>query len=246
MERMHRLALALGTTFVALAVSAPASRAALLHPTDTSQFPDLSAGYVSGTLQYTASNGDLAIQNTPYVLATGTTAATQYVVSADGAGQQSQTLNVTLNPDGSVNQSANNTYDVYGQVTINGTTYNGLLLSGTPTAMGSLNLAAAPTNIQGESMFDFDVSVTGGLLANVFGSEAYIRLTAERWSTFNGSFTQDFSAGKISSNIRGYFLSPPVPIPEPTTLVVLIACGGAGLFRRVRRIAREELEAHSA
>ena len=56
-----------------------------------------------------------------------------------------------------------------------------------------------------ESMFDFDVSVTGGLLKNSFGSEAYIRLAAERWSTFNGSFTQDFSAGKIASNIRGYF-----------------------------------------
>jgi hypothetical protein len=246
MERMHRLALALGTTFVVLAFSAPASRAALLHPTDTSQFPDLSGGYVSGTLQYTASNGDLAIQNTPYALALGTTTATQYAVTADPAGQQSQTLDVTLNPDGTVKQGASNTYDVYGQVTVNGTTYSGLLLSGTPTAMGSLNLAAAPTNVAGSSMFDLDVSVTGGLLASVFGSEAYIRLTAERWSTFNGSFTQDFSAGKISSNIRGYYLTPPVPIPEPTTLVVLIACGGAGLLRRVRRIGREELEAPSA
>jgi hypothetical protein len=246
MDRMHRLALALGTTFAALALTAPASRAALLHPTDTSQFPDLSAGFVSGTLQYTASTGQLAIQNTPYALALGTSSSQQFDVTADGAGQRSQTVDVTLNPNGTVNQSGTNTYDLYGQVTLNGTTYNGLLLSGTPTAMGSLNLAAAPTNVAGEAMFDFDVSVNGGLLASVFGSEAYIRLTAERWSTFNGSFTQDFSAGKISSNVRGYFPSPPVPIPEPTTLVVLIACGGAGLLRRVRRIGREELEAPGA
>jgi hypothetical protein len=243
MERMHRLALVVGITF---AFSASSSRAALLHPDDTSQFPDLSAGFVSGTLQYTASTGQLAIQNTPFALAMGTSSSQQFDVGTDAAGQRSQSINVTLNSDGTVNQAATNTYDVYGQVTLGGTTYNGLLLSGTPTAMGSLNLAAAPTNVAGEAMFDFDVNVTGGLLANVFGSEAYVRLTAERWSTFNGSFTQDFSAGKIDSNIRGYLLSPPTPIPEPTTLVVLIACGGAGLLRRVRRIAREDLEAPAA
>jgi hypothetical protein len=245
MERMHRLALALGTAFAALAL-APTSRAALLHPTDTSQFPDLSAGYVSGTMQYTASTGQFAIQNTPYALAMGTSNSAQFDVIADAAGQRTQTIDVTLNPDGTVKQSASNTYDLYGQVTLDGKTYSGLLLAGTPTAMGSLNLAAAPTSVQGASMFDFDVSITGGLLANVFGSEAYVRLTAERWSTFNGSFSQDFAGGKVASNIRGYFLTPPVPIPEPTTLVVLIACGGAGLLRRLRRIAREELETPSA
>jgi hypothetical protein len=246
MDRTRRLALGLGLALAALA-SAPPSRAALLHPTDTSQFPDLSAGFVSGTLQYAADTGQLAIQNTPYVLATGTSAAAQFPVVADAAGQQSQTLDVTLNPDGTVKQSASNTYDLYGQVTLDGKTYSGLLLSGTPTAMGSLNLAAAPTNVAGSAMFDFDVSVTGGLLASAFGSEAYIRLTAERWSTFNGSFTQDFSAGKVASNIRGYFLTPPVPIPEPSTLVVLMTCGGAGLLIRLRRrISRDELEAPAA
>jgi hypothetical protein len=194
-------------------------------------------------MSYSAATGNFAIQNTPYALAMGTSNSAQYDVVADPAGQRTQTLDVTLNPDGTVKQGASNTYDLYGQVTLDGKTYSGLLLSGTPTAMGSLNLAAAPTNIQGASMFDFDVSVTGGLLASVFGSEAYVRLTAERWSTFNGSFSQDFAGGKVASNIRGYFDSPNMPIPEPTTLVVLIACGGAGLLRRVRRIAREELEA---
>lgn len=244
MDRTRRLALALGATLAALALPAPASRAALLHPTDTSQFPDLSAGFVSGTMQYTASTGQLAIQNTPYALALGTSSSAQYDVTADPAGERSQAIDVVLNPDGTVNQGAKNTYDLFGQVTIGGKTYSGLLLSGTPTAMGSLDLSRPPTNVQGSSMFDFDVSVTGGLLANVFGSEAYVRLTAERWSTFNGSFTQDFAGGKVASNIRGYFPTPPAPIPEPTTLVVLIACGGAGLLtRHRRRIRREELEA---
>ncbi len=243
MDRMHRLALGLGIALAALA-SAPTSRAALLHPTDTSQFPDLSAGFVSGTMQYAADTGQLSIQNVPYALATGTSNSSQFDVIADAANQRSQTISVALNPDGTVKQSASNSYNLYGQVTLDGKTYSGLLLSGTPTAMGSLNLAGAPTNLAGEAMFDFDVNVTGGLLATAFGSEAYIRLNAERWSTFNGSFTQDFSAGKVASNIRGYYLTPPVPIPEPSTLVVLMAAGGAGLLiRRRRRISREELEA---
>jgi hypothetical protein len=246
MERIRRLAtgLALSLAFAGLGLLAPApARAALLHPDDTSQFPDLSAGFVSGTLSYTAATGEFSVQNVPYALALGTSASSQYDVAADPAGQRTQALDVHLNPDGTVNQSADNTYDLYGSVTVAGKTYSGLLLSGTPTAMGSLDLAAAPTNVQAASMFDLDVKITGGLLAQAFGSEAYIRLTAERWSTFNGSFDQDFSGGKVASNIRGYNDSPNMPIPEPTTLVVLIACGGAGLLRRVRRISREELVA---
>ncbi len=113
MDRMHRLALAVGVIYAALA-SAPTSRAALLHPTDTSQFPDLSAGFVSGTMQYAADTGQLSIQNVPYALATGTSSSSQFDVIADAANQRTQTLDVTLNPDGTVNQSAANTYDVYG------------------------------------------------------------------------------------------------------------------------------------
>lgn len=244
MERLHQFALATGLTLASIAVGAPESRAALLHPTDTSQFPDLSAGYVSGTMQYSAETGQLTIQNTPFALALGTSAASQFDVTADANGQRSQTLDVQLNPNGTVNQSGANTYDLYGKVTVAGKTYDGLLLQGTPTAMGSLDLAAPPTNVAGSAMFDFDVNIKGGLLAGIFGSEAYIRLTAERWSTFDGGFARDFAAGKISSNIRGYNPAQPTPVPEPSTLVVLLACGGAGLLiRRRRRIGREELEA---
>jgi hypothetical protein len=241
MERMHRFVLALGLSLAAIVLTAPATRAALLHPTDTSLFPDASGGYVSGTLSYNASTGAFAMQNTPYALALGTSAASQYDITATPSGQRSETLTVSLNPDGTVNPSGSNTFNLYGQVSINGNTYSGLLLSGTPTAMGSLNLAAPPTSVQGSSLFDFDIKVTGGMLKNAFGSEAYLRMLAERWSTFNGSFTQDFSAGKIETNIRGYWLAPPAPVPEPTTLVVLIA-GGVGIFFRRRNITLAKLE----
>src|SRR5438309_2271766 len=83
----------------------------LIHPIDTSQFPDLSAGFVSGTMQYAADTGQLSIQNVPYAMATGTSSSSQFDVIADAANQRSQTINVTLNPDGTVKQSAGNSYN---------------------------------------------------------------------------------------------------------------------------------------
>ncbi len=251
MHRMHRLAASLGLALATTALFAPQASAALLHATDTSQFPDLSSGYVSGTLNYThpsgsATSGALVISNTPYALALGSTPDRQF----DVAGARNQLIVAQINTDGTLNSSSQNTYDLTGTVTVDGKTYSGELLKGTPMAFGSMNTAAAGNGgLPGTAMYDLDVKVTGGLLKDLFGTDTYIRLAAERWSTFNGSFTQDFSGGKVSSNIRGF--SPPIasyaPVPEPTTLVVLIAAGGAGLFVRHRRkIRRDDLEVASA
>ena len=106
MERMHRHVFALGLSLAAIALMATDSRAALLHPNDTSQFPDASGGFVSGTLGYNASTGVFSMQNTPFALALGTSAATQFDISATPGGQRSETLSVQLNPDGTVNQAA--------------------------------------------------------------------------------------------------------------------------------------------
>jgi hypothetical protein len=245
MHRMRRLFVSMGLSLIVVAAFAPRAGAALLHSTDTSQFPDLSGGYVSGTLQYIASKGALSIQNTPYALALGPSASAQYDVSATADGTRSQTIIAQLNPDGSLNPNGTNLYSLYGSVTVNGQTYSGLLLKGTPTGFGSLDMSnsnVGPTSLPGVAMYDMTVKITDGLLKQVFGTDTYIRLEAERGSTFTGSFTQNFSGYKIASNIRGYFASP-APVPEPTTLVVFIACSGAGLlFRHRRRISREELE----
>jgi len=244
MHRMQRLAVTLGLALAASTFFAAQAPAALIAPNDSSQFPDLSAGYVSGTINYTASTGQLLVSNTPYALALGPTAGVQYDVSATSGGLRNQSIIASINPDGSLNTSGTNLYDLYGNVTVNGVNYSGLLLQGKVTAFGSLD-TAMPGNggIAGTSMFDFNVAVTGGLLASQFGTSTYIRLTAERWSTFTGSFTQDFSGGKVSSNIRGFMPPSPAPVPEPTTLVVLLAAGGAGLWVRHRRqIRRNDLE----
>jgi hypothetical protein len=248
MHRMHRLAVTLGLALVATTVFAPKASAALLHPSDTSQFPDLSSGYVSGTVHYTAGTGQLMVQNTPYAIAFGPTASASADISATANGLRSQTIVASLNSDGTLNTAGTNQYDLFGTVTLNGKTYSGELLQGTPTAFGSLNTAAAGNGgIAGTAMYDMDIKITGGLLQSLFGTDTYIRLAAERWSTFNGSFSQDFSGGKVSSNIRGFNPPSPAPVPEPTTLVVLIAAGGAGLLvRHRRRIRRDDLETAAA
>ncbi len=244
MHRMQRLAVTFGFALVASTFFAAKANAALLHPDDSSQFPDLSSGYVSGTINYTANTGQLMVSNTPYALALGPTATSQYDVSATSSGLRSQTIVAQINSDGTLNTAGTNQYELFGKVTVNGVTYSGELLQGQITGFGSLNTAAAGNGgVAGTSMFDFDVKVTGGLLASQFGTDTYIRLTAERWSTFNGSFTTDFSGGKVSSNIRGFEPPQPAPVPEPTTLVVLIAAGGVGLLARHRRkIRRDDLQ----
>src|SRR5262249_51778980 len=133
---------------------------------------------------------------------------------------------------GNLVSSGTNTYSLYGSVTTNGQTFSGLLLSGTPTGFGSQDLT--PVGIQGASFFDVNMNVTGGALAPYFGPDAYIRIAPELQSTFTGSFTQDFSAAKATSNTRGYHSPHPFPIPEPATVFVLVAGGGFGIFLRSR------------
>ena len=63
---------------------------------------------------------------------------------------------------------------------------------------------------------------------------AYMRVTAESNSTFDGIFTTAFSSEKVLTNTHSLSSMLPQPAPEPATLYVLLACG-AGLFYRGRR-----------
>ena len=78
-----------------------------------------------------------------------------------------------------------------------------------------------------------NLKITGGSLADHFGSNAYLRITPELQSTFAGRFDEDFSAVKATSNTRTYVDHKPFPIPEPTTLA-LLAFGACGLIYRGR------------
>jgi hypothetical protein len=87
------------------------------------------------------------------------------------------------------------------------------------------------------------LKITGGTLASLYGPEAYVRVTAEANSTFDGIFTTDFSSEKILTNTHSLVTSVPSPAPEPATLIVFLACGAGLLYRGRRRISPSDLKA---
>jgi hypothetical protein len=84
--------------------------------------------------------------------------------------------------------------------------------------------------------------VTGGVLASQYGSDAYIRVTAESNSTFRGLFNVDFSSEQILATTQRLTMATASPVPEPTAMVVLLACGAGWFYRGRRRIASSDLE----
>ncbi len=145
-----------------------------------------------------------------------------------------------LDSNGKLVASPLNSFQIYGTVVIGDQTYTGLLLSGTPTAFGSQTLKPMVGN---EDLFDLSLKITGGSLQSLYGPDAYVRVTSEANSTFDGVFTTDFSSEKVLTNTHAVTNLLPVPAPEPTALVVLLACGAGLLYRGRRRIAASDLGA---
>jgi hypothetical protein len=239
MHRMrHYIALA-GFVLIVLGLVAPSAEASLLKPDAGRSYPDISAD-VNGSLSYTydpsSQTGVFQLQNSPFVIAGGpgeTGNSQEYNIVPDPTtGVRSQTLTLTLDKNGQiVTSSPNSSYQLYGSVTADGHTYSGLLLSGTPTGFGSIDLGP---NVQSD-MFDVTLQITGGLLAQYYGDEAYMRITPEINSTFTGSFTENFAGVKAMSNTRSYESPLPFPIPEPTVLtIVLVGAGGLAYRHRGR------------
>ncbi len=106
-------------------------------------------------------------------------------------------------------------------------TYQGLLLEGTPTAFGAGGQSANRKKGSRKSSTS-NMKITGGKLAEAFGSEAYLRIVPQANSTFNGQFTADFSSEMPLTNLRAKRKGVPATVPEPTVLVTLLTCG-AGL-----------------
>ena len=246
MHRMHRLArnAALAALiFVGFATSAPA---ALLRPNDTREYPDITAfanGYQTYTYNPSTQTGVFQLSNVPFLLTNGQNSDGSFnesnvTATTDSTSQRTQSLTVVLDSNGNLVASPSNSYQMYGTVTVGNQTYTGLLLSGTPTAFGSQTLKPMVNN---EDLFDLTLKITGGSLASLYGPDAYIRVTSEANSSFDGVFTTDFSSEKVLTNTHTISTTVPSPAPEPTALVVLLACGAGLFYRGRRRIAKADL-----
>ncbi len=247
MQRMHRLSLSAGLILLFCTSVVSTGSAALLRPNDTREYPDISAfanGYQSYAYNAQTQTGVFKLANVPFLLTSGTTPSGGFVesnINATANNIQSETLTAVLDKNGNLMSSPLNSFQVYGTVNIGGQTYTGLLLSGTPTAFGSQTLKPMVNN---EDLFDLTLKITGGTLASLYGSDAYIRVTSEANSTFDGVFTSDFSSEKVLTNTHPVaLLNSPSPVPEPAALFVLLACGAGLFYRGRRRIAPSDLTA---
>ncbi|WZO98894.1 PEP-CTERM sorting domain-containing protein [Isosphaeraceae bacterium EP7] len=235
MHRMRSYALKAGLTVLFLATLTLRADAGLIRPAADRAFPDISAD-INGVQSYVydpaTGTGTFQVTNTPYLIAGEKTLASEYPIlpnSADGV--RRQIVSATLDANGQlVADSPTNKYELWGTIVTDKQTYSGLLLSGTPTKFGSQDLGSL--GISGTDLYDFELKITGGALKEYFGKDAYMRIQPELLSTFDGSFTKDFSAVKATSNTRGYNSPKPFPVPEPTTLIMLLTCGVGLAFRR--------------
>ncbi len=244
MHRMHCLVVAASVFALSLTAFSPSASADLLRPKDTREFPDLTAfanGYQVYNYDAATKTGVFQLANVPFLLTQGKNTDGSFqenTVTKTDDGIQKQQMTAVLDSNGKLVDSPLNTFQVFGKVVLDGQTYTGLLLQGTPTAFGSQTLKPM---VDGEDLFDMKLQITGGVMADLYGKNAYMRVTAEANSTFTGVFTTAFSSEKVMTNVHSISSILPQPAPEPATLYVLLACG-AGLFYRGRkRIAARDL-----
>jgi len=241
MHRMRHFVVLTGWFVASTTLFALPATATLYRAAATPSFADLSAD-INGQVRYTydssVQKGIFNVTNTPYLIAGGPSAAQEFTIQPNADGVRRQVLTIALDADGAIlaDDPANN-YELWGTIVTPNQTFSGLLLKGTPIAFGyqDLDSVGIPTS----DVFDAALTITGGELQSYFGTDTYIRIAPELESTFHdigsGTFTQDFSGVKATSNTRTYNAPFPFPIPEPTTVVLLLA-GGTGLvFRRQRR-----------
>jgi hypothetical protein len=245
MQRTHGIIAKVGFVLAGflLVSSWPPVRGDLIRSRAARSFPDI-AGDIVGTQTYTydpiTQTGIFELVNAPHLIALGPSANEMVHLLPDRDGTLSQSLQMKLDRQGRLVESPSNKFQIRGTVVIGDRTYQGLLLEGRPTAFGA-DTQGAPLARNAE-VFDLNMQITGGELAAAFGSEAYLRIVPQSRSTFQGRFTNDFSSAKPLTNLRAANRRFPAPVPEPTALFTLLACGG-GLFacrlrRRLRARAR--------
>ncbi len=241
MHRMRHTIAKAGLVLIFAATLSSTAAAARIRPSAGRAYPDI-AGAIAGTQCYTydpvSQTGRFQASNTPYLLMLGPKVADEYNIQPNPDGVRSQVVNLTLDHDGRLINSPSNSFALYGTVAFGGQTYQGLLLQGTPTAFG-----AQAVGVTGGPAFDLNLTVTGGALAQAFGPDVSMTLRPSPASTFDGAFTRSFSTTIESTSTIGAHAPARSTTAEPTTIVVILACGSWLIFQRgFRRIPSRELE----
>jgi hypothetical protein len=234
MHRMRGLVAKAGLTLacaIAFATTAPAE---LIRPKQGRAYPDIAAD-INGVQTYTynpaTETGTFEVTNTPYLLTLGPSTAGESQIQPNDDGTRRQVVSLMLDRDGRLIDHPENTYALYGTVVVEGQTFSGLLLKGKPTAFGARITDAEAVGNPDKDVFDLNMKITGGALADRFGPDLYMRIIPKA-DTFDGQFTRDFSGSAAQSNTRGY--QPPSTVPEPSSFYLLLICGAGLVFWRRR------------
>lgn len=190
-------------------------RGDVIRPKPGRTFPDI-AGDIVGTQTYTfdraTQTGTFALINAPHLISLGPLDDDLIPMQPEKDGTLVQSLKMKLDAAGNLIDCPSNRFEIRGIVKIGREIYEGLLLEGKPTAFGVLGQdASKAANVD---VFDLNMEITGGELKDRFGSRAYLRITPQANSTFQGQFTADFSGQKPLTNLRALNRLA-TSIPEP-------------------------------
>jgi len=214
-------------------------RGDLIRPRNARSYPDI-AGDMVGEQTYSfdsaSQTGVFRVTNAPHVITLEPGGKKMVDVKPDFEGTLNETLQLRLDRDGRLVDQPDNRFELRGSVMIGGKFYEGLLLEGRPTAFGARSQNGRPSQDMG--VFDLNMKVTGGKLAEAFGPEAYLRITPRENSTFRGDFSADFSGERPLTSLRAASKDEAIPVPEPTSLIFFLACGAGALGARLRRRGR--------
>jgi hypothetical protein len=233
-----KLGLLLLVVFVVVAIAEAPVRGDLIRSSPSRTFPDI-AGDIVGMQTYTydpaTQTGMFHVENAPHLISLGPSAKDTVSMLPDQDGTLSQSLRMRLDRHGRLVDSPNNKFQIRGTVVIGDQTYQGLLLEGRPTAFGAEAQDSSSLTSKNPDVFDLNMRITGGKLAEAFGEEAYLRIVPQAKSTFRGQFTVDFSSERPLTNLRAARRGLPATVPEPTVLFTFLTCGALVLACRLRR-----------
>src|SRR5262249_43671224 len=157
-------------------------------------FPDIAGGLI-GTQTYTfdpvTQTGTFDLVNAPHLISLGPSGKDMVQMLPEQDGTLRQSLRMKLDCRGRLVDSPFNKFEIRGMVVIGDRTYQGILLEGKPTAFGAEAQGVSP--MRNPDVFDLNMKITGGKLAQAFGPEAYLRIIPQANSTFHGRFTSNFS-----------------------------------------------------